>query len=356
MKNRRQGLGTCGATHRLHREARCSSAGTGPAPPTTGPCWTTPARWLTAGRCRQTEQDLAGALARLARLGKPTALPVIIERASGLVVQRLLAPAGHPVVPVHPTAFWAARPRWGASGAKSDAGDSDKLAEDLRTDGHRLRPLGKLDAGLHELQALVRLPRGSRAFPRTAASRKLGALLEAHWPGPKAVLDRLASPIALAFLADYPTPQAAARLGEARMASLLQTAQLPRRQATSGAAGQARFGADRAGWHPGSHAGSAYPDPGPGCYARCLPPSPTWSPGSRHAWPAIPAQPSSQHYPVSAPSTWPSCLPRSARFWTASAAPSRPPPCAARRRSPRPVARPAGSPSAGPPTVEPARR
>jgi transposase len=54
---------------------------------------------------------------------------------------------------------------------------------------------------------------------RSAASRKLGALLEAHWPGPKAVFYRLASPIALAFLADYPTPQAAAHLGEARMAS-----------------------------------------------------------------------------------------------------------------------------------------
>jgi transposase len=54
---------------------------------------------------------------------------------------------------------------------------------------------------------------------RTAASNQLGALLEAHWPGPKAVFSRLASPIALAFLADYPTPQAAARLGEARMAN-----------------------------------------------------------------------------------------------------------------------------------------
>jgi hypothetical protein len=76
---------------------------------------------------RHTEQDLAAALDRLTDLSEPTALPVIIERTSGLVVERLLA-AGHPVVPVHPTAFWAARPRWGASGAKSDAGDSYKLA------------------------------------------------------------------------------------------------------------------------------------------------------------------------------------------------------------------------------------
>jgi transposase len=166
---------------------------------------------------RHTEQDLAGALERLARLGTPAALPVIIERTSGLVVDRLVA-AGHPVVPVHPTAFWAARPRWGAAGAKSDAGDSYKLADYLRTDGHRLRRLDRSDPGLQELQALVRL-REDHVRARTAASNQLGALLEAHWPGPKGVFCRLASPIALAFLADYPTPQAAARLGQGRMAS-----------------------------------------------------------------------------------------------------------------------------------------
>jgi transposase len=164
-----------------------------------------------------TERDLAAALDRLAGLTEPAALPVIIERTSGLVVDRLVA-AGHPVVPVHPTAFWAARPRWGASGAKSDAGDSYKLADYLRTDGHRLRRLDRSDSGLQELQALVRL-RKDHVRARTAASMKLGALLDAYWPGPKAVFYRLASPIALAFLADYPTPQAAARLGQARMAS-----------------------------------------------------------------------------------------------------------------------------------------
>jgi Transposase len=87
---------------------------------------------------RHTEQALAETLARLARHGQPAHLPVIIERSAGLVVDWLLA-AGHPVVPVHPTAFHAARPRWGAAGAKSDPGDSYKLADYLRTDGHRLR-------------------------------------------------------------------------------------------------------------------------------------------------------------------------------------------------------------------------
>jgi hypothetical protein len=84
-----------------------------------------------------TEAGLADTLARLARHGQPDQLPVAIEQSSGLVVDRLLA-AGHPVVPVHPNAFNATRPRWGASRAKSDPGDSWKLADLLRTDRHRL--------------------------------------------------------------------------------------------------------------------------------------------------------------------------------------------------------------------------
>ena len=162
-----------------------------------------------------TEQGLMSALQRLARHGRPSDLPVIIERASGLIVDRLLL-AGHPVAPVHPTSFHAARPRWGASGAKSDPGDSYKLADYLRTDGHRLRRLEPADPGIRELQALVRL-RDDHVRARTATVNQLTALLDAHWPGPRQMFCSLASPIALAFLTDYPTPQAAARLGEARM-------------------------------------------------------------------------------------------------------------------------------------------
>ncbi|MBW8795073.1 MAG: IS110 family transposase [Streptomyces sp.] len=163
------------------------------------------------------EDDFSAALARLPSHGTPAELPVIIERSSGLIVDRLLE-AGHPVVPVHPTAFHAARPRWGASGAKSDPGDSYKLADYLRTDGHRLRRLVPVDSGLRELQALVRL-RDDHVRARTAAGNQLGALLEQHWPGPKNLFCSLVSDSALNFLTDYPTPQSAARLGEARMAA-----------------------------------------------------------------------------------------------------------------------------------------
>jgi transposase len=164
-----------------------------------------------------TEAGLGETLRRLARWGRPEELPVAIEQSGGLVVDRLLA-AGHPVVPIHATAFHAARPRWGAAGAKSDPGDSYKLADYLRTDGHRLRRLQPLDQITRELQALVRL-REDHVKAKVAASNQLGALLDAHWLGAKAVFSRLASEVALAFLEAYPTPQAAARLGEARLAA-----------------------------------------------------------------------------------------------------------------------------------------
>ena len=67
-------------------------------------------------------------------------------------------------------------------GAKSDPGDSYKLADYLRTDGHRLRSLRPLDAASRQLQARSRL-RDDHVAAKTAASNQLGALLDAHWPG-----------------------------------------------------------------------------------------------------------------------------------------------------------------------------
>lgn len=164
---------------------------------------------------RHDADDLAAALTRLAGHGSPEDLPVAIETTSGLVVDRLLA-AGHPVVPIHPNAFNAARPRWSASRAKSDPGDSYKLADYLRTDGHRLRRLEPLDAATAEVQALSRM-RDDHVEAKVAATNQLRALLERHWPGATTIFARLDSDIALAFLDDYPTPASAARLGQARM-------------------------------------------------------------------------------------------------------------------------------------------
>jgi hypothetical protein len=160
-------------------------------------------------------EGIDAAVARLARLGRPEDLAVAIETTSGLVVDRLLA-AGHPVVPIHPNAFNAARPRWSASRAKSDAGDSWKLADSLRTDGHRLRRLQALDPATAEIRALSRM-RDDHVEAKVAATNQLNALLARHWPGATTIFQRLDSDIALAFLDDYPTPTSATRVGEARL-------------------------------------------------------------------------------------------------------------------------------------------
>jgi transposase len=169
-------------------------------------------RWAPA----HDEEGVAASLSRLAAHGAPGELCVAIEATHSLVIDRLLA-AGHPVVPIHPNAFHATRPRWGASKAKSDPGDSFKLADYLRTEGHRLRRLEPLSPEAAGLRALVRM-RDDHVAARVAAANQLSALLARHWPGATAVFARLDSEIALDFLDDYPTPAAAARLGEGRMA------------------------------------------------------------------------------------------------------------------------------------------
>lgn len=165
------------------------------------------------------ERGISSALARLAKLGEPRELPVAIERADGLLVDRLLE-AGHEVVPIHANAFHAARPRWEGAGAKSDVGDAYRLADLLRTDRHRLRPLRPLDRATRELQALVRL-RDDHVKARVAATNQPAALLGQHWPGAAAIFARLDSEIALAFLERYPTPQSTARVGKARLEAFL---------------------------------------------------------------------------------------------------------------------------------------
>ena len=70
-------------------------------------------RWWSAGGCGIPSRPLLMTLTRLARHGQPAELPVIIERSTGCGGPAMAA--GYPVVPVHPTAFHAARPCWGAA-------------------------------------------------------------------------------------------------------------------------------------------------------------------------------------------------------------------------------------------------
>ena len=148
---------------------------------------------------------------RLARFGAPAELPVALERPSGLIVEALFA-AGHPVVPIHPNVVKASRPRYRAAGGKSDPGDAYLLADLLRTDGHRFRPLAPCSDEIKALRALVR-GRDDLVATRIALANQLRSLLAGFWPGAAAIFADIDSPIARAFLQRYPAPEIAARRG-----------------------------------------------------------------------------------------------------------------------------------------------
>jgi transposase len=151
---------------------------------------------------------------RLIHYGRP---PVAIERPSGIVVDTLVE-AGFSVVPIHPNAVKATRPRYRSHGAKSDASDAYLLADLLRTDGHRFRPLAAQSDEIRALRALVR-GRDDLVATRVQLANQLRSLLQSFWPGAAEVFAEVDSPIALAFIERYPTPESASRLGPKRMAA-----------------------------------------------------------------------------------------------------------------------------------------
>ena len=164
-------------------------------------------------------EGITGLTRRLARLGDPADVPVAIERPNGRLVDLLLE-AGHPVVPVKPNAIKAWRDGEVLSGAKSDAGDAAVIAEYLRLRYHRLAPAAPYSGETRALRTVVRT-RDDLVEMRVAATNQLAALLDAHWPGAKAVFADVESPISLDFLTRYPTAAAARHLGEKRMAAFL---------------------------------------------------------------------------------------------------------------------------------------
>ena len=144
---------------------------------------------------------------------------VALERPNGLVVDRLLE-AGIAVVPVHPNQLAAARDRYRSGGGKSDGFDAYVLAELARTDMHRLRVLEPDGDETRTLRALTRA-RDDLVATRVALANQLRAQLELFWPGAARIFADIDSPIALAFLERYPSPEDARLLGAKRLAAFL---------------------------------------------------------------------------------------------------------------------------------------
>ena len=172
------------------------------------------------GRVRlqfEVEHNAAGLAALVRRLRAAGVQAIAIERPSGLIVDALVE-AGFSVVPIHPNIVKATRPRYRSHGGKSDASDAYLLADLLRTDGHRFQPLRAQSDDIRALRALVR-GRDDLVATRVQLANQLRSLLQSFWPGAAEVFADVDSPIALAFVQRYPTPESAVRLGPKRMAA-----------------------------------------------------------------------------------------------------------------------------------------
>jgi transposase len=177
----------------------------------------TTGRKVAAFSIEHSADGFSGLVRRLGRLAGPERVAVAIERPDGRLVDTLLQ-AGFAVVPVSPNAIKTWREAEAGSGAKSDAGDAYVIADYLRCRAARLAPIQPYSAPTVALRTVVRT-RDDLVATRVAATNQLAALLDAHWPGAKAIFADVESPIALAFLTQYPTAAHAKGLGAKRLAA-----------------------------------------------------------------------------------------------------------------------------------------
>ncbi len=145
-------------------------------------------------------------------------LTIAIERPEGVLIDTLLD-ANFSVVAIHPNVVKAVRSRYRTAG-KSDAGDAYILADLLRTDGHRFKPLVPHASEIKALRLLVRL-RKDFVRTRVGMGNQLRSILQALYPGAAQIFAEIDSPIALAFLRAFPSEAHAAKLTETRLQRFL---------------------------------------------------------------------------------------------------------------------------------------
>jgi transposase len=165
--------------------------------------------------------DKAGLAAMITRLRRAGAGEVATGRGDGVLAGALLA-AGLTVVVITSRQVKNLRSRYGSSGAKDDRSDSFVLADTLRTDRARLRPLVPGTAATIALRAAVRARRDLVAH-RVAVCSQLRAHLAAAFPAAAGLSCELDSAISLAFPARFGCHDAAAGAGEQQMTAWLQT-------------------------------------------------------------------------------------------------------------------------------------
>ena len=161
------------------------------------------------------EHSTAGLSELVSVLARAGAREAAIERPDGPVVDALLD-AGITVVVISPNQLKNLRGRYGSAGNKDDRFDAYVLADTLRTDRARLRPL------IPDSPATVALRRACRARKdlvshRVGVTNQLRAHLHNVFPAAAGLFAELDSPVSLAFLARFDTQDRADWLTPARL-------------------------------------------------------------------------------------------------------------------------------------------
>jgi len=163
----------------------------------------------------EVEHTEAGLRTLARRLIKAKVTGVAIERPDGPVIDALLA-AGLEVFVIASRHVKALRTRYGTAGNKDDRADAYLLADVLRTDLPRLRPLQPDSPQTVTLRSTVRA-RKDLVQARLRLVQQLRAHLDLVYPGAVGLFADLDSPIALRFLLRFPSAAKAAWLSPKRM-------------------------------------------------------------------------------------------------------------------------------------------
>ena len=160
--------------------------------------------------------DAAGLKRMAARLLRAGVDQVGIERGDGPVVDTLLA-AGLTVFVIPPGQVKNLRSRYGSAGNKDDRFDAYVLADVVRTDARRLRPMVFDSEQTTALRSTTRA-RKDLVIHRVGAANQLRAHLQVVFPAAATLFADIDSAITLSFLERFTTQEQADRLTVARLA------------------------------------------------------------------------------------------------------------------------------------------
>ena len=163
--------------------------------------------------------DRSGLKDMVRRLLRAGVDEVGIERPDGPVVDALLA-AGLTVLVIPPGQVKNLRSRYGSAGNKDDRFDAYVLADVVRTDRRRLRPLERDTVATTALRTTVRARR-DMVVHRVATANQLRAHLQIVFPAAVGLFDAIDSEVSLRFLERFSTQGQADWLSPKRLGSWL---------------------------------------------------------------------------------------------------------------------------------------